>query len=97
MLDNIAHGPALGPLKAANRAFGMPLGAGLMVRRIYPRLLLPCGHVPPGCRHVLVEQLSHGDPGVLLPSGLRERKQLAELDLRGALGLLCLANPFPGR
>jgi len=28
---------------------------------------------------------------------LRERKQLAELDLRGALGLLCLANPFPGR
>jgi hypothetical protein len=46
-----------------------------------------------GCRHVLVEQLGHGDGGIGLPPGLRHREQLAELDLRGPLGLACLAEP----
>ena len=54
-----------------------------MVRRMYPRLLTPGGHVPPGCRHVLVEQLGHRDVRVGLPPALGHREPLAELDLRG--------------
>ena len=63
-----------------------------------PEVALPGGHVPPGCRHVLVEQLGHGDGRVGLASRYGLRQQLAELDLRGPLGLACLAEPdLPAR
>jgi len=55
-----------------------------------PEVAFPGGHVPPGCRHVLVEQLGHGDIRVRLPPGLGHREQLAELDLRGPLGVTFL-------
>ena len=51
------------------------------------------GHVPPGDRDVLVEQLGDGDVRVGLPSCPREREQLAELDLRLDLGLAGLPEP----
>jgi hypothetical protein len=52
-----------------------------------------CGHVPPGDRNVLVEQLGHGDVRVGLTSCPREREQPAELDLRLYLGLPGLPEP----
>ena len=67
--------------------------AGLMVRRIYPRLPSRVDTDPPGCRHVLVEQLGHVDGRVGLPPGPGHGEQLAELDLRGPLGLAGLAEP----
>jgi hypothetical protein len=62
-----------------------------MVRRMYPRLL--SGYVPPGCQHVLVEQLGHGDGRVGPPSRYGLLEQLAELDLGGPFGLTCPAQP----
>jgi hypothetical protein len=67
--------------------------AGLMVRRMYPRLLARGGQIPPGGRKVLVEQLSHGDAGVGLPSGPRKRKQLTQLYLGVEFALAGLPEP----
>src|SRR5271165_11259 len=53
----------------------------------------PCGYVPPGCRHVLVEQLGHGDGRVGLASRYGLLQQLAELDLGRPFGLTCPAQP----
>jgi hypothetical protein len=53
----------------------------------------PGGHVPSSCRHVLVEQLRHGDARVGLASRCGLLKQLAELDLRRPSGLTCLPQP----
>ncbi len=51
------------------------------------------GHVPPGDRYVLVEQLGDGDFRVGLPSRSRELEKPAELDLRLDPGLAGLAEP----
>ena len=58
-----------------------------------PEIALPRRHVPPGRRHVLVEQLGNRDGRVGLPSRCGLREQLAELDLRRPLGLACLPQP----
>jgi hypothetical protein len=58
-----------------------------------PEVAHPGGYVPPGCRHVLVEQLGDGDVRVGLPPGLGHREQLAELDLRRPFGLTCPPQP----
>ncbi len=44
-----------------------------------PEVAYPGGHVRPGCRHVLVEQLAIVTSESRLPSGLVHREQLTEL------------------
>jgi hypothetical protein len=68
-------------------------GGGLDGPADIPGVVHPGGHVPPGCRHVPVEQLGHGDVRVGLASRCGLLKQLAELDLRRPFGLTCLAEP----
>jgi len=64
-----------------------------------PEVRLARGQVPPGDRHVLVEQLGDGDIRVGLPPGAGELEQPAELDLRFDLGLAGLpeADLAPGQ
>jgi hypothetical protein len=62
--------------------------AGVMVRRMYPRLLSCMDR-----SSRLVDSLGEGDGRAGLPPIVGQREQLPQLELRIAFGLACLPQP----